>query len=81
MSFFFRRNKNRIIKKQEKAYQEDLFCVLVFRLQNVGLRDLRFTKPAYTKKNNILMPKAHTTCIYSFGINMFFVEYMQVCAL
>ena len=70
----------RIIKKTRKAYQKYLFWVLVFRLQNVGLRDLRFTKPAYTKKNNILMPKAHKTWLVT--INTFdFFEYMQVlCA-
>ena len=55
-----------IIKKPRKAYQEYLSCVLVFRLQNVGLRDLRFTKPAYTQKKQHFDAKSaqNLTCHY-----------------
>ena len=34
-----------------KTYQVYLFCVFVFGCKNVGLKDLRFTKPSYSKKN------------------------------
>ena len=50
MSFF---SRNR--KETRKTYQVYLFCVFVVsRLQTctIGLRDLRFTKPAYILKND-----------------------------
>ena len=51
--------------KQEKHIKCIHSAFLFLGCKNLGLRDLRFTKPAYTKKNNVLMPKVHKTCIYS----------------
>ena len=47
MNFFFIRK----ITKQEKQTKCIYSAFLLFGCKNVGLRDLRFTKPTYTQKN------------------------------
>ena len=46
MNFFFIRK----ITKQEKQIKSIYSAFLLFGCKNVGLKDLRFTKPAYTQK-------------------------------
>ena len=46
MNFFFIRK----ITKQEKQIKCIYSAFLLFGCKNVGLKDLRFTKPAYTQK-------------------------------
>ena len=65
--FIFIRN----IIKQEKLIKCIYSAFLFLGCKNVDLRDLRFTKPAYTPKNNMLMPKVRKTCIYSNKIKSF----------
>ena len=74
--FFIRK-----IIKQENHITCIYSAFLFLGCKNVGLKDLRFTKPAciYSKKIIILMPKVHKTCKNSKKSNVLIVKSHQTC--
>ena len=75
MNFFFIRN----LTKQKTNIKCIYSAFSFLGCKSVGLKDLRFTKLAYTKKINVLMPKVHKTCIYSKTSKVLIGKNHQTC--